>query len=271
MARDYLKINDLEKYLFEEVARTFRDSGRLDAFDFFCIVIWKANRAKSRIAALLLRKFSDLERAVGNLTASLARERDRKERMRLLISDWGFNLPMASAILTVLCGNDYTVYDYRVCDQVGGFQDTQNTTEFKKMWSEYENYIAAVDRVGQASDRRNKDRWLWGKSFSEQLEKNIASGFKNALREAAFCWIQGCAIGHRFTYSDVHEYLEATFPDECASRGKSGCREDVRRTVKEDAIKHKKIAKEIGRSHFERSAPSENTAPTIPVPLLPVP
>jgi hypothetical protein len=158
VARDYLKINDLEKYLFEEVARTFRGSGRLGAFDFFCIVIWKANRAKSRIAALLLRKFSDLEKAVENLTAALSHEQDRRERMRLLISDWGFNLPMASAILTVLFGNEYTVYDYRVCDQVGGFQDTQNRTDFEKMWSEYENYIVAVDRAGQGSHRRDKDR-----------------------------------------------------------------------------------------------------------------
>jgi hypothetical protein len=208
---------------------------------------------------------------VENLTVTLAREQDRKERMRLLISDWGFNLPMASAILTVLFGNDYTVYDYRVCDQVGGFQDTQTKTDFEKMWSEYEKYIAAVDRVGQGSNRRDKDRWLWGKSFSEQLEKDIALGFKNVLRDATFCWIQGRAIGQRFTYSDVHKYLEATFSDECASRGKAACREDVRRAVKEDAIKQNKIAKEINRSHFERIASSENTGPTAPAPRFPAP
>lgn len=251
---DYRKLYDLEGYLLGEVANKFKVVGKLDAFDFFCIVIWKANRAKSRVAALLLKRSSDLEKAVEELTVALAKEQNRKSRMRLLVSDWDFNLPMASAILTVLFGDDYTVYDYRVCDQVGGFQQTQNRTDFEKMWSEYEEYIAAVDRTGpQGHDRRNKDRWLWGKSFSEQLERDIASGFKNILREAALCWIQGRAIGHRFTYNDVYKYLEATFPDECASRGKNSYREDVRRAVKDDAIKQQKIARETSKSHFERT------------------
>ena len=43
---DYLKYYNLERYLFEEVTKKFKEEGQLGAFDFFCIVMWKANRAK---------------------------------------------------------------------------------------------------------------------------------------------------------------------------------------------------------------------------------
>jgi len=266
MTRDYLKLFHLENYLLGDVAEKFRANGRLDAFDFFCIVIWKSNRAKSRVADRFLTKNPDLGKAVEDLTVALAQERDRKAKMKLLISGWGFNLPMASAILTILFGNDFTVYDYRVCDQVGGFHETQNLT-FEKMWPEYEEYIAAVDKAApQAYERRDKDRWLWGKSFSEQLEKDVATGFKNVLREAAVCWIRNRLIGDRFTYNDIYRYLETTFPDECSSRGQSNYREDAKRAVKDDAIKQYKLVKKTDRLQFERIMQEESNT-VAPFPL----
>ena len=45
MALDYLRYYDLERYLFEDVHRRFHEEGSIGAFDFFSIVIWKANRA----------------------------------------------------------------------------------------------------------------------------------------------------------------------------------------------------------------------------------
>ncbi len=51
---DYLKYYDLERYLFEDVSKRFRKQGSMSAFDFFSIVVWKANRAKSQIARKLL-------------------------------------------------------------------------------------------------------------------------------------------------------------------------------------------------------------------------
>ena len=73
MEIDYRKFYDLENYLFEEVSKRFSEHGYLHAFDFFCIVIWKANRSKSKIAKRLLSKrYSDLDSAVVALTKSLA-------------------------------------------------------------------------------------------------------------------------------------------------------------------------------------------------------
>ena len=98
---DYVKLYDLEKYLFEVVHPRFVRERQLSAFDFFCIVIWKANRAKSKVAKLLLAKDKqgrkDLDVIVSDLTASLAAAESDQERTRILIEDWRFRLPIASA------------------------------------------------------------------------------------------------------------------------------------------------------------------------------
>jgi hypothetical protein len=180
MEIDYRKFYDLENYLFEEVSKHFSELGCLKAFDFFCIVIWKANRSKSKIAKRLLSKgHPDLNTAVIALTKSLANAEGNKARMKILIEDWGFLLPMASAILTVLYPTSFTIYDFRVCEVLGGFHNLVNKTNFDSLWNGYESFIAAVNKVGPSEySLRDKDRWSWGKSFSQQLEKDIAEEFQ---------------------------------------------------------------------------------------------
>jgi hypothetical protein len=134
MKIDYRKLYDLENYLFEDVARGFSELGYLKAFDFFCIVIWKANRSKSKIAKRLLRKeHPDLDSAVVALTKSLANAGDNKVRMKILIVDWEFRLPMASAILTVLYPMSFTIYDFRVCEVLNDFHKLPNKTNFDSL------------------------------------------------------------------------------------------------------------------------------------------
>ncbi len=71
---DYGQFHTLDTYLFDTVHKRFRDQGYLSAFDFFCIVVWKANRAKSKIAKRLLEqsKCQDLDTAVRRLTEGIA-------------------------------------------------------------------------------------------------------------------------------------------------------------------------------------------------------
>ncbi|MCG2773229.1 MAG: hypothetical protein L6277_14220 [Desulfobacterales bacterium] len=179
MRMDYRKLYDLENYLFEEVSRRFSELGYLKAFDFFCIVIWKANRSKSRIAKRLLSKgHPDLDSAVVALTKSLANAEGDKARMKILIEDWGFLLPMASAILTVLYPMSFTIYDYRIREVLNDFDKLQNKTNFDSLWNGYELFVAAVKKIGPSEySLRDKDRWSWGKSFCRQLEKDIAENF----------------------------------------------------------------------------------------------
>ena len=179
---DYLRLYDLEKYLLDDVRSSFEDTGRLSAFEFFCIIIWKANRAKSRVAQRLRLQDGehrdDLDAIVADLTSSLKRTEQGKERMRVLIEKWAFRLPMASAILTVLYPDEFTVYDTRLCDELGNHHAVRNRTRFDDLWSGYEAYVADVrQREPDVPGLRGKDRTLWAKSFEKQLKDDIATLF----------------------------------------------------------------------------------------------
>jgi hypothetical protein len=158
----------------------FKKQGYLDAFDFFCIVIWKANRAKSKIAKKLLNVHNDLNTAVKALTYGLAQQSNGKSRLCFL---WeaGFHLPMATAILTVLYPDDFTVYDERVCDMLGGFHNLKSCSNFEVLWNGYQEFKRKVKESGPGElPLRDKDRYLWGKSFYEQLERDIKRGFSKS-------------------------------------------------------------------------------------------
>lgn len=176
---DFSRYYGLEGYLFNEVSKHYQETNTVTTFDFFCIVIWKANRAKSKIAKRLLANgHENLDAAVRSLVNAISSESDMKGRLRVITEVWGFRLPMASAILTVLFPSDFTIYDVRVCEILGDFEDAQHKARFDDLWARYEKYIERV-RTAASGDRtlRDKDRWLWGKSFALQLEADIQKNF----------------------------------------------------------------------------------------------
>jgi hypothetical protein len=187
---NFLQYYDLEGYLFSVVSSRYAQKKTLSAFDFFCIVIWKANRAKSKVADRLLAHdngHANLEAAVGTLLAAISTAEDNKARLSVLIVTWGFRLPMASAILSVLYPEEFTVYDIRVCDVLGDFKDAQYKTNFTTRWDRYSAYVAAVrSAVPEHSSLRDKDRFLWGKSFATQLQNDIQSSFSRENGDAEF-------------------------------------------------------------------------------------
>jgi hypothetical protein len=178
----YLKYYDLENYIFNTVREKFQKEGSISAEDFFCIVIWKANRAKSNIARLLLKRFSSLEIAVRTITGFLRNENmNDYDRFKYLL-DKGFSLPMLSAILTVLYPERFTIYDYRVCSHPE-FKEFEKLAykmvDTEKYWELYQNYKKAVIRNTPFwMNLRQKDQYLWGKSFGLQLKEDIQNQFK---------------------------------------------------------------------------------------------
>lgn len=175
---DYSRYYDLESYLFQEVSPRFAEGGVLEAFDFFSIIAWKANRAKSAVARRLLRRgHGSVETAVRALTRDIASRPNAMERMRLLY-EWGFRLPMASAILAVLYPDEFTVYDTRACGLLARFQHLANISDFERLWAGYLDFKDAVCEAAPANLKlRDKDGFLWGKSFHEQLSSDIRSSF----------------------------------------------------------------------------------------------
>ena len=185
-AIDYGRFYNLESYLFETVTQRFQEQGYLDAFDFFCIVIWKANRAKSRIASNILASDRLAEGGLGErarrLTKTLSGMHTPKEKLRYLHDDLGFRLPMASAILTVLYPDEFTVYDVRVCSQLPDRERHRRLVHklnFEKIWEGYLDFKRAVDNAApNLPCLRDRDRYLWGMSFCEQLSRDIEHNFK---------------------------------------------------------------------------------------------
>lgn len=152
---------NLENYIFSEVKNNFFSRHFLTPEEFFCIIIWKSNRAKGRIKRLL-EKSGNLELSIKKLTKQIHDENDKKEKLKILIQNWKFRLPMASAILTVLYPEDFTIYDYRVRNQleIKDFGDRKNQIE--RYFSEF---LPKVQEQGKGKNLREKDKYLWGKSF----------------------------------------------------------------------------------------------------------
>lgn len=179
ISKDFRQYYWLESYLLDTVQPQYRKQGYLSSFDFFCIVIWKANRAKSRIARKLLDNgYENLDKAVKTLTTNLNNQLNSKDRLRYLIKDWGINLPMASAILTILYPKEFTIYDVRVCGALGKFHKLINRTNFENLWEDYQAFKCAVaNSTPKYRTLRDKDRFLWGKSLHDQLKKDIKNRF----------------------------------------------------------------------------------------------
>ena len=184
MEVDFRKYHDLESYLLDEIGPRLADSGVLSVEEFFCIIIWKSNRSKSKEAARLSRIATarnlggGLAGAVKAICSELTQATSREDKFRVLFEGWEFRPPIGSAILAILYPEDFTIYDYRVCEVLDDYKRIQGIYRFDRFWVEYERYFKAVkEAVPQHASMREKDRWLWGKSFAMQLEEEAARGF----------------------------------------------------------------------------------------------
>ncbi len=179
---DYAKYYDLETYLSNEVSSNFIKRGYLTTEEFFCIIIWKANRTKSKIAKKFENEAS-LDEAIKKLTSSIYKSATNRDKLAVLINDYGFYLPMASAILSVLCQDKFSIYDVRVCDMLEQKYNTKKYHKiknwaFEKLWIGYEEYLQKILELSEKSSYREADKYLWGKSFYEQLQKDLCRNFR---------------------------------------------------------------------------------------------
>lgn len=180
MKPEFEKRYDEEAYLFGVVGPKFREMGRLRAYDFFLIVRWKANRAISKVARRVLSVGGpDLEKAVSQMTGEVFRARNARERFFILAKKWQLRLPMASALLTVLYPEDFTVYDLRTCNEIKGFHTLSGRKGAEELWSGYLAFKAAVERATPAHlSLRDKDRFLWARSRHNDLVLAIKRRFR---------------------------------------------------------------------------------------------
>ena len=173
-----------EDYLIGKVGHYFRAFGTLSAADLFSIIIWKANRAKTKLAAMLLKRFpsKSLDEVAAHLAVSLRSAKDDRERLRVLMENFGFQLPMASAILTILYPDLFTVFDVRVCEALKIDEQllrSANSSLFSKVWPAYCDYCERVRATyPRLTSLRDKDRALWAMSARKQLQNDVAKSFR---------------------------------------------------------------------------------------------
>ena len=167
---DYRKFYDDEQYLLE-VGQAFRKGEPLDAVDFYMMLVWKANRAKTyhreRLKRISGKSFKD---AVSMIASGLRDRSEAADRLELLMCDWGFALPTATAVLTLLYPEQFTVYDVLVCGEIG-WRPRPYLSFSPKLWSYYLAYKQAVIEETPADlSLRNKDRFLIGRAYRKDVE-----------------------------------------------------------------------------------------------------
>ncbi len=174
---DYRKFYNNERYLLDEVGPRFREIGALEPADFYTLLIWKAERAKNHHKKRLTKIAGSFENAVHQIASGLHENTNHKHRLEVLLNKWRFSLPTASATLTILYPDAFTVFDWRVCEEVGLDYEPWCTRYFSEaLWSHYETFKQAVINQTPAQlSLRDKDRFLIGRSTRKSIEHDCKS------------------------------------------------------------------------------------------------
>jgi hypothetical protein len=80
---------------------------------------------------------------------------------------------MASAVLTVLYPDDFTIYDILVCKELK-LKYRPEMPFSEKCWNEYQRYKKLVCEKAPAHlSLRDKDRFLRGRSIRKKAERDV--------------------------------------------------------------------------------------------------
>ncbi len=170
---NYAKFYWLETEFFPEIHKFFHKEHYLKPEHFFSIIIWKRNASKTIIKRGLLSSGLSLDVAVRNLTEEIFKA-GKKEKLNILIQRKGFQLAIASALLTVLYPDDFTVYDVRVRGQLNYPDITYTNGNAEKYFNDYLPQVLKKGREitqNPTLSLRDCDRVLWAKSWHEDLQK----------------------------------------------------------------------------------------------------
>jgi hypothetical protein len=102
------------------------------------ILIWKSNRAKTRTTKRLVQKAGSFPEAVKRISYSLHTTLEAQQRLELLMKGWGFRSFSA------------------------------------ELWETYGRFLQAVKAQTPTNlSLRDKDRYLWGRSRYNQVQREI--------------------------------------------------------------------------------------------------
>lgn len=159
---------DLDRYLFDQVTKRFKEEKTISAFDFYAIITWKANRAKTKVKAGL--KSANVSPAA--LMTRVHGISDDREKMRLLDDVPGIGTPIASAILTVCYPLRFTVIDYRAWETLLDLKRVTSKTMPTTIDAYFKEYLPVCERLASEMSvpLRDLDLALWGWSQRRSIE-----------------------------------------------------------------------------------------------------
>ncbi len=164
--KQYLKFYSPENYLFDEVSRSFQEKGYLTPEEFFMIVIWKSNRAKTKVRQGIIES----GKTIRDITSNIALAKTSKQKLEILTGITGIGIPIASAILAVCYPNDFTIADYRAKASLENFLGKKITGDPTINVTVYlDSYLSLCKKlsVEHHLSLRDFDRVLWGMDFYE--------------------------------------------------------------------------------------------------------
>lgn len=166
---DYRMFYNDEDYLLK-VGREFRTTRKLDPADFYMLLVWKANRAKNYHRDRLKKIAGTFSAAVQEIATDLSARNEPKAKLQVLMDKWLFAIPTASAILSLLYPEQFTVYDVLVCGELKhGYKPWRSFSD--KLWEDYQAYKEAVITETPAEfSLRDKDRYLIGRAYRESVK-----------------------------------------------------------------------------------------------------
>ncbi len=163
-----------ETLMFPAIGKSFADTGVLDPAALYVILDWKSPRARTRHGIRLAERAGNFDAAAKEIAADLQAAIGPEQQLGLLLTKWGFRLPTASAILTVLYPDIFTVYDVRVCNALHDFHQLGGRQWSPMVWREYQRFVGAVRAAApEGLSLRDCDRWLWGKDKQAALRSEL--------------------------------------------------------------------------------------------------
>ncbi len=165
--RRLVDLYSLEKYLLEKVSSRFGEEGTLAPYDFFAIIVWKSNRAKTKIR----RGLDDAGVSVEVLMREVNEADTPGAKVEALLRIGGVGLAMASAVLAVCYPEEFTVLDYRAWETLRRWPVEGLPPCYPWTPQQYIQYCQAcralADKKGLSL--RDLDRALWTKSWEDDL------------------------------------------------------------------------------------------------------
>lgn len=184
--QNYIKYYWLEgEYLGKEVFSHFEINHYLTPEQFFSILFWKSKRPIKKWVRPHLSN-ETVKSLTGEIHSTPTRSSgDEKEKLDVLLNQKGFGIAMASAVLSTLYPADFTVYDYRAREQLNKdcfkqyrkegkpLRDISTVSNNKIIKNLYWEFVEIVKKIAEDKklSLRDCDRYLWGKSWYEDLEK----------------------------------------------------------------------------------------------------